>query len=183
MVRREIRVHWLACNLIRKTIAQAAVVRDKLPRQLSFAAGLARRGRRLGPRHDRRRPPARRLGRRAVPPDRFASASKSPQPRGTAGGHTPPQASPAAQATPRRSPRPTPRGRGRAANAPPGSTNTRVRSDRREPRSPLPSLPPPRRLRPLEAPLPQATARPRPQVAAADTRLRVVRRPGRPSVP
>jgi len=40
MVRREIWVHWLAYNLIRKTIAQAAVVHEKLPRQLSFAAGL-----------------------------------------------------------------------------------------------------------------------------------------------
>ena len=41
MVRREIWAHWLAYNLIRKTIAQAAVVHEKLPRQLSFAAGLA----------------------------------------------------------------------------------------------------------------------------------------------
>jgi hypothetical protein len=41
MVRREIWVHWLAYNLIRKTIAQAALVHEKLPRQLSFAAALA----------------------------------------------------------------------------------------------------------------------------------------------
>ena len=40
MVRREIWAHWLAYNLIRKTIAQAALVHEKLPRQLSFAAGL-----------------------------------------------------------------------------------------------------------------------------------------------
>ncbi len=40
MVRREIWVHWLAYNLIRKTIAQAALVHEKLPRQLSFAAAL-----------------------------------------------------------------------------------------------------------------------------------------------
>jgi hypothetical protein len=41
MVRREIWVHWLACNLIRKTMAQAALSHEKLPRQLSFAAALA----------------------------------------------------------------------------------------------------------------------------------------------
>jgi putative transposase len=40
-VRREIWVHWLAYNLIRKTMAQAALTRDTLPRQLSFAAALA----------------------------------------------------------------------------------------------------------------------------------------------
>lgn len=40
MVRREIWAHWLAYNLIRKTIAQAALVHEKLPRQLSFAAAL-----------------------------------------------------------------------------------------------------------------------------------------------
>jgi hypothetical protein len=41
MVRREIWMHWLAYNLIRKTIAQAALTHGKLPRQLSFAAALA----------------------------------------------------------------------------------------------------------------------------------------------
>jgi hypothetical protein len=41
MVRREIWTHWLAYNLIRKTIAQAARTCNKSPRQLSFAAGLA----------------------------------------------------------------------------------------------------------------------------------------------
>ena len=41
MVRREIWTHWLAYNLIRKTIAQAALVHGKYPRQLSFAAALA----------------------------------------------------------------------------------------------------------------------------------------------
>jgi len=41
MVRREIWVHWLAYNLIRKTTAQAALAHGKLPRQLSFAAALA----------------------------------------------------------------------------------------------------------------------------------------------
>jgi putative transposase len=41
MVRREIWVHWLAYNLIRKTIAQAALAQEKYPRQVSFAAGLA----------------------------------------------------------------------------------------------------------------------------------------------
>jgi hypothetical protein len=41
MVRREIWMHWLAYNLIRKTTAQAALARGKLPRQLSFAAALA----------------------------------------------------------------------------------------------------------------------------------------------
>jgi len=40
MVRREIWGHWLAYNLIRKTIAQAALTHEKLPRQLSFAAAL-----------------------------------------------------------------------------------------------------------------------------------------------
>jgi hypothetical protein len=41
MVRREIWVHWLAYNLIRKTTAQAALAQGKCPRQLSFAAALA----------------------------------------------------------------------------------------------------------------------------------------------
>jgi len=37
MVRKEIRAHWLAYNLIRKTIAQAALAEGKLPRTISFA--------------------------------------------------------------------------------------------------------------------------------------------------
>jgi len=41
MARREIWAHRLAYNLIRKSIAQAALVHGKLPRQLSFAAALA----------------------------------------------------------------------------------------------------------------------------------------------
>lgn len=41
MVRREILVHWLAYNLIRKVMAQAALSQGRLPRQLSFAAALA----------------------------------------------------------------------------------------------------------------------------------------------
>jgi hypothetical protein len=41
MVRREIWGHWLAYNLIRKVIAQAALSHEKLPRQLSFAIALA----------------------------------------------------------------------------------------------------------------------------------------------
>ena len=41
MVRREIWVHWLAYNLIRKVMAQAALSRERLPRELSFAAALA----------------------------------------------------------------------------------------------------------------------------------------------
>lgn len=41
MVRREIWVHWLAYNLIRKVMAQAALARERLPRELSFAAALA----------------------------------------------------------------------------------------------------------------------------------------------
>jgi hypothetical protein len=40
MVRREILVHWLAYNLIRKVMAQAALSQERLPRQLSFAAAL-----------------------------------------------------------------------------------------------------------------------------------------------
>jgi hypothetical protein len=40
-IRREIWVHWLAYNLIRKVIAQAALTHEKLPRELSFASGLA----------------------------------------------------------------------------------------------------------------------------------------------
>jgi len=40
MVRREIWIHWLAYTLIRKVTAQAALRHEKLPRQLSFAAGL-----------------------------------------------------------------------------------------------------------------------------------------------
>jgi putative transposase len=40
-VRREIWVHWLAYNLIRKVMAQAALSREKLPRELSFASALA----------------------------------------------------------------------------------------------------------------------------------------------
>jgi len=41
MVRREILVHCLAYNLIRKVMAQAALSQERLPRQLSFAAALA----------------------------------------------------------------------------------------------------------------------------------------------
>jgi hypothetical protein len=40
MVRREILVHCLAYNLIRKVMAQAALSEKRLPRQLSFAAAL-----------------------------------------------------------------------------------------------------------------------------------------------
>ena len=40
-VRREIWVHWLAYNLIRKVMAQAALGHEKLPRALSFASALA----------------------------------------------------------------------------------------------------------------------------------------------
>ena len=41
MVRREIWVHWLAYNLIRKVMAQAALGQKKLPRNLSFANALS----------------------------------------------------------------------------------------------------------------------------------------------
>ena len=41
MVRREILVHGLAYNLLRKVMAQAALSAGRLPRQLSFAAALA----------------------------------------------------------------------------------------------------------------------------------------------
>ena len=41
MVRREILVHWLAYNLIRKVTAQAALSQKRTPRQLSFAAAVA----------------------------------------------------------------------------------------------------------------------------------------------
>ncbi len=41
MIRREILVHWLAYNLIRKVMAQAALSQERLPRQLSFAAAVA----------------------------------------------------------------------------------------------------------------------------------------------
>jgi putative transposase len=37
MIRKEIWTHWLAYNLIRKVIAQAALSEGKLPRQISFA--------------------------------------------------------------------------------------------------------------------------------------------------
>jgi hypothetical protein len=37
MIRKEIWTHWLAYNLIRKLIAQAALSEGKLPRQISFA--------------------------------------------------------------------------------------------------------------------------------------------------
>jgi putative transposase len=40
-VRREIWVHWLAYNLIRKVMAQAALHHERLPRELSFASALA----------------------------------------------------------------------------------------------------------------------------------------------
>ena len=39
-IRREIWVHWLAYNLIRKVIAQAALAHEKLPRHLSFVSAL-----------------------------------------------------------------------------------------------------------------------------------------------
>jgi hypothetical protein len=41
MVRREILLHWLAYNLIRKVMAQAALRERRLPRELSFAAAVA----------------------------------------------------------------------------------------------------------------------------------------------
>ena len=41
MVRREIWVHWLDYNLIRKVMAQAALKHERLPRELSFTAALA----------------------------------------------------------------------------------------------------------------------------------------------
>jgi hypothetical protein len=41
MVRREIWVHWLAYNLIRKVMAQAALSQEKVPRELSFAGALS----------------------------------------------------------------------------------------------------------------------------------------------
>jgi len=41
MVRREILVHWLAYNLIRKVTAQAALSQGRLPRSLSFAAAVS----------------------------------------------------------------------------------------------------------------------------------------------
>jgi putative transposase len=41
MIRREIWVHWLAYNLLRTVMAQAALTHEKLPRELSFAAALA----------------------------------------------------------------------------------------------------------------------------------------------
>jgi hypothetical protein len=40
-IRREIWIHWLAYNLIRKVMAQAALNHEKLPRELSFASALA----------------------------------------------------------------------------------------------------------------------------------------------
>ena len=40
-IRREIWMHWLAYNLIRKVMAQAALAHEKLPRQLSFVGALA----------------------------------------------------------------------------------------------------------------------------------------------
>jgi hypothetical protein len=40
MVRKEIWVHWLAYNLIRKTMAQAALLHGKTPRRMSFASAL-----------------------------------------------------------------------------------------------------------------------------------------------
>jgi hypothetical protein len=41
MVRREILVHWLAHNLLRQVMAQAALRHERLPRELSFAAALS----------------------------------------------------------------------------------------------------------------------------------------------
>jgi putative transposase len=40
-IRREIWMHWLAYNLIRKVMAQAALKHEKMPRELSFAGALA----------------------------------------------------------------------------------------------------------------------------------------------
>jgi hypothetical protein len=40
MVQKEIAVHLLAYNIIRGNLAQAAVLHDKLPRQLSFRSAL-----------------------------------------------------------------------------------------------------------------------------------------------
>jgi hypothetical protein len=41
MIRREILLHWLAYNLIRKTMGQAALRHARRPRELSFAAAVA----------------------------------------------------------------------------------------------------------------------------------------------
>jgi hypothetical protein len=38
---REIWIHWLAYNLIRKVMAQAAIKHEKLPRALSFVSAPA----------------------------------------------------------------------------------------------------------------------------------------------
>ena len=40
-IRREIWMHWLAYNLTRKVMAQAALLHERLPREVSFAAALA----------------------------------------------------------------------------------------------------------------------------------------------
>ncbi len=40
-IHREIWMHWLAYNLTRKVMAQAALLHEKLPRELSFASALA----------------------------------------------------------------------------------------------------------------------------------------------
>jgi hypothetical protein len=40
-IRREIWMHWLAYNLTHKVIAQAALLHERLPRELSFASALA----------------------------------------------------------------------------------------------------------------------------------------------
>jgi putative transposase len=40
-IRREIWMHWLAYNLTRKVMAQAALLHERLPRELSFASALA----------------------------------------------------------------------------------------------------------------------------------------------
>ena len=91
MVRKEIWTAWLGYNLIRKSIAQAALVHGKLPRQIGFAGA----GRRSPPRGIGS--PMPRLsadpqtGRGAVRGHRQPSRGRPPEPSGTAGSQTSPQ--------------------------------------------------------------------------------------------
>ena len=82
MVRKEIWTAWLGYNLIRKGIAQAALVHGKLPRQIGFA-GAAGDRRLLGSAQRHLAVPDPYAGPRSVPRDRQPQRGRPSPPSGT----------------------------------------------------------------------------------------------------
>ena len=104
MVRREIWAHWLTYNLIRKTMAQAALEHGKLPRTMSFANALAAVAAAWDHATVAGRDVLLALARAQFRVIDFASSGEPPRSRGTTGGQTPPQTPPAAERTSRAAP-------------------------------------------------------------------------------